>query len=162
MDCSVHDELPAPKVAYHYPDEQDIDYIVMNLREEDRRELEESPLRQPNETLLQLAERSVQSSGHVWVVRDHGIPFLLFGCLTVNEATGCPWLFGTNLMQKHSRRILRQAPRWFDHFGHTAFLNLFDTRNTAHIRWAYHLGFRPWNSNLIDPTSPYQLLLKVS
>jgi hypothetical protein len=158
MDCQLYDQLPAHKVAYHYPTEEEVDYLVANLRDSDRLELTENPYRNPDEDLYHLAQRCVRDSEKVWVVRDSGFPFLLFGVSRISAEVGAPWMFGTDLMSKHAKRITQLSPLWLQHFNYPVLANLFDTRNDTHIRWAYRMGFQDVAEYPNNPA--YRLLVR--
>lgn len=145
MDRQLHNQLPAASsVTYRHPTSDDILYIVREMRRTDVRELMENPYCN-DRTLHEIVRDSVSVSPHAWVACEDDVPFLMFGCAYTHQWIGCPWLFGTDNMVKHHKAILREAPYWLSLFSTGKFLlaNLFDTRNTAHIRWARLLGFEP-------------------
>lgn len=158
MDRQFHNELPAVSgVTYRHPTPDDILHIVREMRWTDVRELMENPYCN-DRTLYEIVRDSVSVSPHAWVACADDVPFLMFGCGYTHAWIGSPWLFGTDAMTKYHKSVLREAPYWLGLFGAGKYLmaNLFDTRNTTHIRWARLLGFEPaerYNKN-------YQYMVK--
>lgn len=158
MDCELHHQLPEdPSITFRKPDSNDILHIVREMRPSDVRELTEHPY-SGDRILAETVRDSVAVSEIVYAACHNGVPFLLFGCAYPSKWIGTPWLFGTVDMEKRHRQVYRASSAWLTLMQRDTgvLVNLFDTRNFTHVRWAKHMGFKPSDSVNIN----YQYMVR--
>lgn len=120
----------------------DVEALATGLRACDRAEVLAATGRAPDVGTLQ---RCVDSSVLLWVATVESRLVCIFGvgALSVLTGLGSPWLLGTDLLDKHSRTLLRMCRRYVAEmlavFPHL--VNFVDARNTRSITWLRWLGF---------------------
>ncbi len=129
-------------MTYRKPTLDDVMHVIREMRESDVRELTEHP-HAGDRVLAETVRDSISVSKHAFVACHADVPFLMFGCAYSSKWVGTPWLFGTNDMTKHYREVIKTAPTWLRLFEESTgvLVNIFDTRNDTHIRWARLMGF---------------------
>ncbi len=160
MDRQLHDELRASAaVTYGRPSSVDCAHIARHMRPSDVRELLEHPFNM-DRSVLEMAHACVSVSEQAWVACADGEPFVMFGVQRPSQTVAHPWMFGTPLMLRFRKQIVQEAPKWLEALRGEAVLlsNIFDTRNTVHIRWAKSLGFEPSEQVVNHPN--YQYMVK--
>lgn len=98
-------------------------------------------------------KRSLASSVEAWAGMADGELVCIFGLsyLNVLAGEGCPWLLGSDLVERHSRAFLRRnkvmVAHWLEVFP--VLRNHVDARHTVAVRWLRWLKFT------ILPPVPY-------
>lgn len=88
---------------------------------------------------------SLDSAAKAWTALVNDEPGCMFGvtALDILSGLGCPWLLGTNLVEKNSIAFLRRSKRYvaemLDLFPYL--YNFVDARNRLSIRWLKWCGF---------------------
>ena len=84
--------------------------LVDRLRQADKDEIEANGEHSPREAL----EVSLKRSRMAWTIMEGDIPQAVFGVGDINvlTATGCPWLLGTDAIERNYLWFLRQSLRW--------------------------------------------------
>jgi hypothetical protein len=120
--------------------------IARRMRQADREEVSAASGRSPAGALVY----SLRKSAVAWTVLIDGRPECLFGVGDVNilAGVGCPWLLGTDAVEKNYRAFLRGSVDCRDQLlsMYPTLRNFVDARNVVSIRWLRWLGFR-----LLDP-----------
>jgi hypothetical protein len=90
--------------------------------------------------------------GKSWVWTVDGVPECAIGVLpvcgqepgTAYELTGAVWMLGTNELLKHVRYMVKNLPSVIDmlHDHYPLLGNYVDQRNTTHISFIKHCGFK--------------------
>lgn len=102
---------------------------------------------------LEGLRKSLESSIEAWCGMADGEVVCLFGLSYFNilVGEGCPWLLGSDLVERHSRAFLRRnkamVAHWLELFP--VLRNHVDARHTVAVRWLAWLGFT------ILPPVPY-------
>lgn len=128
---------------------EDAEYLGVNLRPDDKREVETST-GQPADKVVPL---SLSLSSECYTIRltdsngkIENAPAVIFG---VADHTNVPdlgivWLLATPKIHRAPISILREAAPWLDHFNKrypAGITNIVDVRNDLHMRWLAILGF---------------------
>lgn len=110
------------------------------MRQADREEIDAISGRTPVEAL----RLSFQKSTRAWTGLVNGRPEVMFGAGDINILTGvgAAWLLGTDAVEVHQRRFLRESLHWRDQLfeRYSVLRNFVDTRNVVSIRWLRWLG----------------------
>lgn len=120
----------------------DVDYIVQNIREDDRRELEANGFSVPDG--LQV---SVDGSTHMITGIDKdGNPAFIMGARKEKYGnTAVIWLLGTDAIEKEPKTFLLNSKptleTLYELVGVTTFYNFVWKHNHLHVRWLKWLGF---------------------
>lgn len=119
----------------------DVARIAAKMRHADRAEVGAMG-RSPHEALM----ISLQKSAKAWTATVDGKPAVMFGVgdLNILGGVGCPWLLGTDDVQRHYRLFLRQSLLWKEHLmlRYQVLRNFVDDRNEVSKRWLGWLGFQ--------------------
>lgn len=116
----------------------DLQYLIDNIREEDREELK---------ALGTTPEKSI-SGGFLFsdkvysVLDDNNNTIAMYGMLPYDEKSCVIWLLASNLINKHKMYFLRNCKKYFYRMvkdKQTAF-NIVYLKNTLHIKWLKWLG----------------------
>lgn len=139
MSCS----LTGIKVKVRPGTTEDIPFIAMNIREEDRAEIKASHGHSPEEALLAGLNDPLKECYTVTNLEDK--PIAMFGCTkTPFPYLAGVWFLGTKEANLYLRDFLTLPPkffqRWFEMFPNL--FNIVDKRNTASLRWLRKLGFK--------------------
>ena len=123
--------------------------VAARMRQADRDEVWASSLSRPEAAL----RMSLAASPLAWTGLVDGVPVCMFGAAasTMLASQGCPWLLGTDEVERHAIAFLRrnraQVGLMLKVFGTLA--NRVDSRNTQSVRWLEWLGFT------IHPAEPF-------
>lgn len=121
--------------------EADIEFVIANIREADRLEVEAAS----GAGHGQILRNTLHLSDEVWVGKADDDIVAVFGVHVVSFATGkaIPWLISTTLIEKHSRDFLRYCRPVFKKMcaGYDFLINYVDDRNVAAKIWLKWLGF---------------------
>jgi len=134
------------------------EWLGANLREDDRREVE-TAAGLPAEQVVPLSfDQSrecytIRLSTQRQTVEDE--PCVIFGVTDDphNKDVGIMWLLGTPRMRRAALSILREAPKWLDHFNRIytgGIHNFVDTRNDLHVRWLLLTGFAMGDTYMLN------------
>lgn len=127
----------------------DTEWVSKHLRDEDRREVETASGRSAQDVVLE----SFRLSAECYTIRLQDTsgridenPAVIFGVSKdpSRPGVGVMWLLGTPAMRRGALSIMREAPKWLDHFNRrypNGIHNVVDTRNDLHIRWLMLTGF---------------------
>jgi hypothetical protein len=119
----------------------DAELLAPRLREADIAEI----LAASNMTPLQALESGAKNSMLSWTatIDDEIICMLGVTPISLLNGIGCPWLLGSNLIDKHAGAFIKTSaayiPRMLEVFPHL--FNLVDARNKKAIRWLKRAGF---------------------
>lgn len=96
--------------------------------------------RGPHEALsLSFRKSSMAMTGLV-----DGRPEVMFGVGDINvlAGVGAVWLLGTDAVERHQMRFLRESKRWHSQLlaDYVVLRNFVDERNSVSIRWLTWLG----------------------
>lgn len=128
--------------------EEDVEYVIENMRDQDRNEILASHGK--------FAFTELRNAAHdddSWVGEVDGNIICLFGVapLSIIAGGGMPWMVSTKGLTKYAKTFLPRSKEWIDgkleEYGHLS--NYVDERNTVAKRWLKWLGFE-----LEDP-KPY-------
>lgn len=132
-------------------------WIGQNLRDEDRREVETASGRPVEQVLLEAFYVSRQCYtirlNLAGAIDEH--PAAIFGVSDDpnTPGLGVMWLLATERIRNGALAVLREAPKWLDHFNlmyTTGIHNYVDTRNSLHIRWLMLTGFTFEEARMIN------------
>lgn len=116
--------------------------LAQNLRESDLAELRAYGHAQSNDEVIR---RSVASSIMAWSAYIDGELACIMGVapLSITSGIGSPWMFGTPVLDKHNRVLVRNTPeyiaRMLKAFPHL--VNFVHSKNRTSVRWLRYLGF---------------------
>lgn len=134
-----------PKVVKFFPPNAEaLRFIANHMREADKREVKAASGMKP----LAAIQHGIQLSHDLWCLYDpKGWPSAVLGVVPLQRGAldvGAPWLLGTDSLILHKRWFHREAREVCDKLvlKWGVLTNLVDARNTAHINWLRHLGFR--------------------
>lgn len=119
----------------------DAERLYANLRAADRAECEAYGERDLEAVLRSSVERSVLC----WTGIVNGELAAILGVtpLSILSGIGSPWMLGTEVLDRHSRILIRHTPqyiaRMLEAFPHL--VNFVHTKNTTSVRWLRRLGF---------------------
>lgn len=122
------------------PSVDEIEYIIENLRDQDRKEIAASHGKHAYRML-----RDTVSDPETRVGIANGDPICLFGVTpkSVIGGGGTPWMVSTEDIKRHKVVFLRHSSAWVrsmrQKYGHLS--NYVDDRNTVSKRWLRWLGF---------------------
>lgn len=122
----------------------DVPYVAAHLRQADRDEIQAVGwMPNPVDALV----HSLEASVHRWCALDPtGNPVVLFGCAAYPhvDGVGCPWLLGTDYLERAPIETLRQARRYLVtmHKSFPSLHQFVDARNTIALGWMEWLGFK--------------------
>lgn len=123
------------------PTEDHISSIAARMRPADVEELRVSTGRAPDEAL----RYSIGRSDMAFTVMFDGVPETIFGCgpSSYLSREGCPWLLGTDALERNYRHFLRGSIFWVRKMReeYTMLRNAVDDRNEISKRWLSWLGF---------------------
>ena len=134
------------KVRLVQPSECGLRLIAQRLRQADRQEL--AAVHGWDIDLLGCLQTAVSASEEAFVALASDEPIAVFGVAPVCllGGLGCPWLLGTDAMDKHGREIVtlsrQHVARWGQRY--TCLFNYVDARNGRSIAWLRHTGFTVW------------------
>lgn len=119
---------------------EDASAIAPHLRDADKNEITASSGPQHETAILY----SILSSEAWTVCLPDGTPICIFGIGDDTQGNGIPWMIGTDEMIKHRKALIRDARKWItkQHEVYPLLYNYADGRNTAHLNWLRHLGFK--------------------
>lgn len=114
--------------------------IAIHMRQADRDEIA---------ALAELAPFSalemclLSSRPLAWTVLIDDVPAGMFGCGTLPNGDGQPWLLGTDALEANKAAVARASVYWRGQLlqRYRKLTNLIDARNTVTIRWLKWLGF---------------------
>lgn len=130
----------------------DVATVALNIREEERSEIEAATGMHPLPALVISAELSALTHTTkvcgetlcIWGVQETESPVL-------GERHGSVWLISTDAIERHPRAFWKEClahlPRLFDSWD--VLTNAIDVRHEKAIRWAERLGFQ------LEPPAPY-------
>jgi len=118
---------------------EDISAVRANVRAENLAELEVVGL-----GLDEVLDWSLNNSVEALCGVIDGEPVCLFGVsCTEDPGIGCPWMVGSNAIDRHRVAFLRasraKVDEWLTHWP--VMMNWVDARNTRGLRWLRFLGF---------------------
>jgi hypothetical protein len=140
--------------AFHILPASEAHAVAMapHLRPADAAEVYATSGRGPEEALTAALRRSTQA----WTCLIDGEPACIWGVgpLSLVAGKGCPWLLGTEAVERHPLAFLRQSRGFLAIMLRTysQLENHVDARNRLSIRWLRWLGFT------IGPPLPYGFL----
>lgn len=87
---------------------------------------------------------SFGDSKRTWVAEIGGQVECVFGIAEVTHKIGCPWMLGTDVIHRHSKRLVADAKLIVEDMNaaYPLLANMVHAKNTAAIRWLKHLGFQ--------------------
>lgn len=110
------------------------------MRQADREEIDAISGRTPYDAL----SLSFRKSTRAYTGLVNGKPEVMFGSADINILTGvgAAWLLGTDAVERHQLRFLRESIDWRDQLlqRYSVLRNFVDTRNAVSIRWLRWLG----------------------
>lgn len=148
---------------------EEAEWISQHLRDEDIQEVETAAGR----SVTEIVPMSLALSRECYTIRltdEHGRieehPAVLFGVSDdpSRDGMGIMWMLATNGIRRASLSVIREAPKWLDHFNHlypNGIHNIVDSRNSLHIRWLLLTGFTFEDAVLINGT-PFVHALRVT
>lgn len=117
-----------------------IAWVAEHMREADAREVEASAGYLPFDALV----CSFDASVHAWTGMIGDYPICMFGVSTVDflAGIGCPWLLGTDYVERNAQAFLRRSKPYLSKMLGTfpRLINYVDARNELSIRWLRWLG----------------------
>jgi hypothetical protein len=120
-----------------------VDYLAKNMRVSDVNEVWASSMSTPMESLTRAF--SLSSDGDIWTGLIGEEVVCMAGVVSIPNLNRCgsPWLLGTDLVDKHGLRFLRNSPKFLNtlHAKYDHLVNFVDARNTTAIKWLRWLGF---------------------
>lgn len=123
--------------------------ILANVRQADIDELDASHGTTPGEAMRMGIEISLVA----WTGFVDGEPICMFGVSPISaiSGVGCPWMIGTNLIDKHWLGFLRRCKPVVDAMFSLCprLINYVDVRNKKAMLWLKWLGFT------FDPPQPF-------
>lgn len=138
-------------IKFQFPDEQDIQDLLVNLSEEDRLEICAMGF-EPEWGI----RHSIETSLEVVSIRGDGNLACIVGVAQEGELVPLvyPWLLGTPFMQKFPRKVLKFSRQILNHFRskHNYMENYVDARHERAIGWLTHLGAKLYPA---EPYGPY-------
>lgn len=118
----------------------DVIALAPRLRPADLREIAAGSGANPSAAL----QRGVEHSTVCWTAEVDGVPASMFGVGSLGEGVGCPWLLGSDLIDRNPRAFVRHARHYIRRM-----LDLYPTlRNFVHaenhraVRWLTRAGFQ--------------------
>jgi hypothetical protein len=127
----------------------DVAALVANIREADRREVQAYGY----DALYEPIARSVMGSILCWTGEIDGQLAAILGVspVSVLGGIGSPWMLGTAVLDKHSRVLVRETPRYIARMQRAfpTLENYVHAENASSIRWLRRLGFT------LHPAQPY-------
>ncbi len=135
------------------PGARDLCLIAQHLRQADRQEL--AAVHGWDIDLLGCLQTAVSASEESFVALAGDEPIAVFGVAPVSllGGLGCPWMLGTDTLDRHGRAIVtlsrEHVARWGDRYA--CLFNYVDARNLRSIAWLRHTGFVVW------PAAPHGL-----
>jgi len=134
------------KVRLVIPGAHHLRLIAQRLRQADRQEL--AAMHGAGLDLLECLQTAVSASEEAFVALAGDEPIAVFGVAPVCllGGMGCPWLLGTDAMDRRGREIVtinrQHVARWGQRY--TCLFNYVDARNLRSIAWLRHTGFIVW------------------
>ncbi len=115
------------------------DALAARMRKEDADEV----LASSNHTPLQALINGFNNSHKCYTALYSDIPIVMFGVVKTNASMGTIWMLCSDLAQRQSIAVLRQAPKEIEklHKVYPVLANYVDARNALHIKWIEHMGF---------------------
>ena len=133
------------------PTADGIEHIATNLRAADAAELRAASGSGDTPTLIRMSVLS--SDSVVMAVNPYGVPVALLGVGTVSLIynTGCPWLVGTDDLDRYRRALIACGRIYTAAMlqQYACLENHVDARNKRTVAWLQHLGFT------LDPAAPF-------
>jgi hypothetical protein len=115
--------------------------LYKNLREADRQECEAYG---PHD-IAGMIERSVRRSDPCWAALADGQLGCIIGAapLSLLGGLGSPWMLGTPVLDRHSRILMRAAPRYISVMlqAYPHLVNFVHAKNSTSVHWLRRLGF---------------------
>ena len=133
---------------------EDMAYLSLHLRYEDKREVE---------TLGHTPEQSLALGfGHSRICRSiinhRGIVVGVYGVVPLSDITGQVWMLGSEGLVKIKTTFLRQSRSVVEGlneiFPHLC--NFIDSRNDVHLRWINWCGFKIIGEKMINNVKFYE------
>ncbi len=116
-------------------------YLAPRLRAADRLEAEAATGMDPLDALRQSLSLSVEA----WSGTADGEVICMFGvgALSIAAGEGCPWLLGSDLVERHGMAFARRNRLLVRHWSSMwpVLRNWVDVRHTVAIRWLGWMGF---------------------
>lgn len=127
----------------------DVERLFLEMRYEDRREVESAG----GPDVLKTLRRSVEHSTHCIVATHDDQLLAIFGVAPMSLVAGraAPWLLGTDRLEKHKRALITSARAYIGTMlrEYPVLTNWVDARNVASVRLLKWLGFK------IGPAEPF-------
>lgn len=133
------------------PGEAEVDELDRDMRAADRAEIVAASGPDTRRTI----ERAVRLSPEPIAIRETrtGDLLCILGTVPLSAVTGrgCPWMLGTDGLDRHPRTLMRVARRYFDEVArvYSVLENYVDARHTASITLLEWLGCS------FDPPAPF-------
>lgn len=119
----------------------DTEMFASRLRAPDRREL----IAGGSPDFGRALRESAGCSLFCWTATADGEPVAIGGvsAVSVLGGIGAPWLLGTDLLDRYSRVLVRQAPGYIAkmHEAFPVLVNFVHAENARSVRWLKALGF---------------------
>lgn len=114
----------------------------MTLRKADIEELRVSSGKQPWDALKSAVLHSTEWT-EVGYVEETGEIIALFGLASAN-GIGIPWMVASPNIKKYNKILMRYSKKVIGEMNDqfTLLTNFVDSRNSLHIRWLKHMGFK--------------------
>lgn len=122
------------QVEFVEPELEHIIYIALNIRKQDRIEIEAMGI-----DVFDALYEGV-TSGNAWVAMSGGRPFCIFGVNIISHDFGVPWLLGTDQIRKNARVMIEEGRNFLKMFGQKL-ENYVHSENKLAIRYLTKLGF---------------------
>ena len=120
---------------------EDIEYLALRLRFEDKREILSSTGLTPYEGLLFSYKSSTVS---FTIVNSKNIPVSIFGINQINNSLSTIWLMATDGLKEIEKPFLKQNKELINFLAkkYKILWNFVDCRNELHIKWLRWCGFK--------------------
>jgi hypothetical protein len=128
------------KVELRETTQEDVELLIANLRDDDRREVEAS-----HGDCRKSIQTAFNRSNHKWSVYVNGEFVCIFGMhpMGLLSDTAIIWMLGTDLIEKHKGAFIRHSQEYIQAMltVYPILTNYCDVRNKKTIRWLKFIGF---------------------